>query len=582
MDATTNAVHPSGRRGLVLALFAWGAIVASAQIAIDTRVNTFVTQDGRLLDANPALRGGRFNGMRPAAPLIGGNLFATGNVGRGMSLQSYSPIAAPSAFRAPRGRATLSNFRRHSVSVYDVGSPLGSVPLAQPYYDPATSAYTGNYLDTLGNVGAPSVPGARRVPGLDARVGLVDSQRNLLTPQRVSSPALPQTPSPAPYLSSSLFGPNTATPRLLLPEDSLPGTVPPWRRDSAPDLGTGGLLHESAQSTREAGELRGALATILHGGTAQLRPEQQEPVPAWAGGWREGSYRPGLLVPEPTAAPAAGPTTVVPGEPRYVDPTVMPGYDVFNDMRLAIAYSANPRAQWIQDMERAARGGAEAAPKVPEQTVEDMREHLDQMLNTPIKSLTGQGASALNDMLLKAEAAMQIGHYQEAADRYEAACVLDRSNPLPWSGKGHALLAAGSYNTAADALVRGFTLFPETARFTFDLRGFMGNGEQIDIRRADLLRRLDMRENPQLRFLLGYLEYHTGDRERGLADLRRAAQDDRSGSLIARYPAILTGEGKAPPPRVLPETMPAPQGKTPALPDPAEVPENLVLPPRTP
>lgn len=559
---TTAANRGRGRVGLpllVLGLVVWGAVSSSAQMALDTRVNNFVSQDGRLLDANPALRGGRFNAGRPVSPLMSGNLFATGNVGRGLSLQSYSPIGSPMAFRAPLGTATLSNFRRDSVSVYDVGAPLGSVPLAQPYYDPSTSAYTGNYLRSLGNLGAPSSPGTRRIPGLDARVGVLDGQSNLTAPPRVSPGATPQQPSPAPYLSSSLFGPGASPPRVPLTGEELSGAVPPWRRESGADVGPA-ALREAGRPTRAEGEPRGALDVLLRGGTNQIRPEQRATSPSWAGGWQGGTYRPGLLVPEP--APAAPPTTVVPGEPRFVDPTVLPGYDVFNDMRLAIAYSANPGAQWVQDMERAAQGGAEAAPRLPDQTARDTRAHLEQMLSTPVKSLTGRGASALNDTLLKAEAAMQIGHYQEAADRYAAAGALDRSNPLPLIGEGHALLAAGSYNSAADALVRGFTLFPETARFTFDLREFMGSGEQIDLRRADLMRRLDQRENPQLRFLLGYLEYHTGDRERGLADLRRAAAADRSGSLISRYPAMLRGEGTLPPPQPVP--VPEPTRPVPA------------------
>ena len=62
----------------------------------------YIGQSGHLFDANPQIGANRlnFDNRRPASPLIGGNPYATGNIGRGLSLRSFSPIESPTAFRS--------------------------------------------------------------------------------------------------------------------------------------------------------------------------------------------------------------------------------------------------------------------------------------------------------------------------------------------------------------------------------------------------------------------------------------------------------------------------------------------------
>jgi tetratricopeptide (TPR) repeat protein len=178
------------------------------------------------------------------------------------------------------------------------------------------------------------------------------------------------------------------------------------------------------------------------------------------------------------------------------------------------------------------------------------QEFITTMLETPIHTFVGRGASAVNDQLLRAEALLETGRFFDAADRYETAHMLDPANPLPLIGKGHALLAAGEYLSAAVYLIRGLERFPELSRFRVNLEALIGGGEIIDIRRADIMARLKRLEDPRLRFLLGYIEVHTGMRESGLENLDRAARQAKPGSLIARYPAMLRGEGPLPPPKL--------------------------------
>jgi hypothetical protein len=112
----------------------------------------------------------------------------------------------------------------------------------------------------------------------------------------------------------------------------------------------------------------------------------------------------------------------------------------------------------------------------------------------------------------------------------------------------------------------------------------MGGGEIVDIRRADLMQRLEGRENPELRFLLGYLEYHSGDRVHGLENLKRAAENTRAGPVIGRYPTLLAGdeprparvEPSPPGPQPAPKVEPEERGANAGQPS-----GELVVPPRT-
>ena len=182
----------------------------------------------------------------------------------------------------------------------------------------------------------------------------------------------------------------------------------------------------------------------------------------------------------------------------------------------------------------------------------DASQFVQRLLTEPIRSFAGKAPTAINDLLLKAEGLMAVGRYYDAARNYERAAALDPTNPLPWIGRAHALLAAGEYLSAAVSLTRGLKRFPDLARFRFDLTALMGGAEVVDIRRAEIMRLLKRREDYRLRFLLGYLEYHAGHRELGLENLRKAAEAAPIGSVIRRYPDMIEGKSLPPPELDLP------------------------------
>lgn len=530
-------------------------------------------QDGRLFDRNPQIGAGGYNYARPVSPLIGGNALTSGIMGRGLSLRIASPVGDPMTFHGSLGSASLSAFRRDSVSVADVSSPYRGL-LGRPYYDPSQTVYNAGFLS--GQFQAPVI-GPLPMPGGGASSPAgVGGPLDLRLDTRLStgtnafaapSPALAAgivglTAGASPELYSTIFGPTAL--KLDLPElprvadekltdprrlpaqeyrllndrelidnqrvEDLPGT--------RPMLGTPEELARSEELSR----------LPLEPGADPFAPGPVEDAPFVIGPL---PVEPGLTEGEAGRMASAQPSRSV-HMPRIRDASVLPGHDVFTDMQLTQALVSDPDRTWYTDMQQAIREDPVAAGLLQEYAEMQSQEFVSRMTEAPLQSFRGRGDSALNDELLRAESLLEFGQYYEAVRRYEAAQRIDPLNPLPHIGKGNALLAAGEYLSAAVALVQGFERYPELSQFEFDLGALMGGGEIIDIRRADIMRRLASHDDPRLRFLLGYLEYYCGDQKSGMENLERAAELDRGGSIISRFPTMLRGEGHLPPPK-LPE-----------------------------
>ncbi|MBI5865419.1 MAG: hypothetical protein HZB38_13115 [Planctomycetes bacterium] len=487
--------------------------------------------------------------LRPQS-LVGGNSFATGNVRGGFALRSYSPIADPTAFRGSLGSAGLSNFIRDSVSVYDAYGG-GGLPYA-PFYDPSRTAPTAGFLS--GQAGTIQNP-TSRMPNDFVRPRTVPGMLNY-TPPGGSTWDLPgQAGTP---VTTSSFGVMPIKPIELNPINKpltktdwdmnarqRPGAFPsPLADDPAAASGRPDIRVNSQPIAKPIGS---PLETVMKGDAKSLLAS------------------PPALATPPSISGNENPPTDAPESPVTAalnDVSMLPGRDVFTDMRLALAMVSDPQAVEIfRDMQKRtipgqARPTGDAAVQEIEAAV-----FIDRVVKAPLKSFVGRGAEPINDELLKAESLLQLGQYYDAARRYERAALLDPANPLPQIGRGHALLAAGDYLSASLFLVRGLERFPEMAQFRLDLSAFFSSAEVVDIRRADLMKELARQENPTLRFLLGYLEYYTGDREHGMENLEKAAQNAEPGSMIGRYPAMLRGDGVPPAPKLPPAEGPAPAEK---------------------
>ncbi len=171
----------------------------------------------------------------------------------------------------------------------------------------------------------------------------------------------------------------------------------------------------------------------------------------------------------------------------------------------------------------------------------------DDLLDDPITSFVGRYSGRLNDFMKQAEDALHGGQFYDAARLYDLAHTVDSSNPLPLLGRGHALLAAGDYMSGELALERGINRFPQIVAFRLDLPSLVGRHDTYDLRRLDLEKRLESREQYKLRFVLGYLELYSGLNEQGLRNLRRAAELAPAESVIAIFPDLLLGRRTLPP-----------------------------------
>ncbi|MBL8878523.1 MAG: hypothetical protein JNG88_05325 [Phycisphaerales bacterium] len=526
------------QKSRVLATFAMAALFAWSNAAAQNSVN----QGGNLFDANPRVGGNRSNfDIRATSPLTVGNLGATGNLRFGQSVRSFSPITDPTAFSGPLGSAALSSFRRDSFGAGDLTRFSGG---AQSYYDPARTAPTASFLNRTGSMplGARSTvsqsPSTVGVPGVPGWANPLDKRLDTsvdFTPRNTYRTT-----------TSNLFG--TRAPLLPSPSDQI--------RDG---LARSGVIDTTSTNPRNAyrpatagapadSSIIGAkpavgspMDVILRGQNVNMTPAGNPqadalttPVDVTAGGL------PGVKPPTRShTAPQPPADAGGPARPRITDASILPKFDTFNDMRLALALRRDPTADWFEDMKRAA--AEDPALQLQFQEFADVRaaDFLNQMLSTPLATFVGKGASEVNNELLRAEAFMSMGEYYQAASRYDAAAALDGANPLPLIGKAHALIAAGDYLPAAVVLLRGLELFPDAALFSINLETLMGGVETVDIRRADILNRLKDGEDARLRFLLGYLEYHSGNRESGLANLDRAAARSIGNSILVRYADML-------------------------------------------
>lgn len=527
-------MNPIAKRGLAALLALFFAASAFGQNSLN--------QSGNLFDANPRVGGGGSNfDVRATSPLTVGNLGATGNLRFGQSIRSFSPISDPTSFSAPLGSAALSNFRRDSFGAGDLSRFSTG---AQSYYDPARTAKTATFLNQnpprqLGaradavnktsSVGVPGIPGWANPldQRLDTSVDFTPRSTYRPTTSNLFGTRVPLLPSPAQQIQDGL-----ARSGIINTTSTDPRTM--YR--SATDAG---MADSALIGARPA--VGSPLDVVLRGQNVNMMPSDDNrpdiisaPRDITAGGL------PGVKPPTPSARGTQQPVNVASqNRPRITDPSILPGYDKFNDMRLALALRRDPTAAWFDEMKEAAVSDPTLKEQVQEITDLRATDFLNQMLSKPLATFVGKGASEVNNQMLRAEAFMDMGEYYQAASRFDAAAGLDATNPLPLIGKAHALIAAGDYLPASVALLRGLELFPDAATFSIDLEKLMGGAETVDIRRADIINRLKDGEDARLRFLLGYLEYHSGNRESGLANLDRAAARSIGNSIIVRYADML-------------------------------------------
>jgi len=488
-------------------------------------------QQGNALDANPRVNSG---GLNYGARQYGGSLanrIVTGNVGGGAAFRGYSPVRDPNSlfitnyaqaatsgtnlsgltsfnlanFNSSSGLPSdrLTAFDRESVSVATVRS--GYVPGSlnrRPYYSPSsTVANTGAIISGLNRPGSSQLISPYVNPHQDLRIKTANPLDTMAGGQGTFLSVSPRLvridngqsltgPVNERLLGSRLFGAVREVPVDALAAQARRGSggalsVPPIdRRIRTPEE----ARRDAAEQSRRTDRAGGNQLTGNAGDVSQTPP-----------GGADQAARGGLRV-----ARDAG--------------TLANTGDVYGLMRRASGTLARRVTPGLEASvaQREPRAGVRLPAGGPTELTEaDVR--------GPIRTFAGTQGSAVNYRLGQAEDLLKQGQYYRAAEVYGAAQIIDSANPLPLLGRSVALLAAGDYMTSANSLFTAIRLFDSLALFDVDLKAFVPDANVLESRRADLESRLQVFDDFRLRFLLGYLQYSTGQKEAGLANLEAAA-----------------------------------------------------------
>ncbi len=573
---------------------AWGMLAPGA-----ARGQVFSGQEGRLMDVNPLVGGSGINTQRPVQSYTAGaysNYIVTGNVTGARSFRAFSPIRDSSSFFIDLPSSSLTNFRRDTIGVDDVRRNPATFYNPRPYYDPSQTVLDSGAISLGLNTPGGSIPSdpyrsvnplsyslspqlvspqllgastddARIQSGL-AEIGLLSQtlQRDgaasafapaPVTPQALNSGAMNQD-----LLQSPLFA---ANPNLRERQNFVSDPVAALRelREARPVSATGEIEtrvdpRTEALVAQEAVGL-GSLETegdpwqaamynrqlepVLPGAAA-LGPELQSPLDfsrydvTWSSSPRV--TPPGLIDSAPTDLLEA-----TSAAQEYAD-LYRRRYQMLMRSRL-IERTAEPEPEApLARGGAAGEAGGEAgvegagATAVPQAArVPAGMAYLTELLGGPVSSLATSAATPVNEKLKVAERLVKAKQYYTAAGQCQIAEAYDPRNPLPVLARGHALFAAGEYLSASHCIQRGIGMFPGFENVRLDMKGIIPDAKLLDVRRADLEKRLGDNEDYELRFLLGYVDYYMGLEEFGLPQLERAAAAAPAGSVIARFPEML-------------------------------------------
>jgi len=530
-----------------------------AYAQIDHRVQH--RADGRALDKNPQVGSGGYN--RPRSSSFDGGLGArsiiTGNITGLGRFHQDSPIIQSNQFRVGLPSAGLSGFTANSVGLQQVISGRAFRPT---YYlgTQETIPDAGFLRSGLNRPGSSLlITPLTRTPG---PLGRMPTRRQSIFPDPIDrrldvnptnlSPGFTTTQiKPA---SSSTFDRRPQSPFKQAAGSSIFG-IPDPTAPAIPGLADSGI--EPWMSNRRVTDPRSRF-TIPDKGSGQDARGQPSPLDRPSSSELAGprAYRQAGTE-KPTPKPAAALPT--PGLREPITPRL--GEDRFSDLFQAVAEAQRRGNRSLGFLGRKpdATGRVDRSRRSSRdgnQRVADLAATVrwsDHLLRDPLKSFVGRNQNRLNQFLADAESALHAGRYYEADRQYQLALTIDPSNPLPMLGRGHSLIAAGDYISAALWIERGIRRFPQITAFRLDLPSIVGRHDVFDIRRADLEKRLTIGEHHRLRFLLGYIELYSDLEAQALRDLERAAKQAPPNSIIAMFPDLVLGRRELPP---LPEDIP--------------------------
>jgi len=577
----------------VFVMLSQQSVLAQTDYRIDYRTNQ---QSGRMFDANNRVFGGRINSRATSGRFqfdagVTANNLIQGNVTGLGGFRGGSPIPGPNQFRVVLPSAGLADFRARSVDISQLRSGR-MAPSGSAYFDQSNTFADLEMIRARRNIPgsptmlSPNINVNRGVPGvmgkpfdndldspLDARGSRIN---NVLINQRdnqigsLRQVALDGTEVGtrggfanadvfASIAQSTLFGSpgQLASSRPTGTDRSSSDAVQDIIRRSGSDAVSRRLMRE--ELLNRSNRVKGSESERTSRPGFPVSDDVQVDAPI---GSQLGVTQRTPFGDAPTAGDdlysrmidalrERGPTSVTSsvanqiGDDRNGRSVDIRGRRIptaANDMgNGSVPFDRNNSNDANSIRERA---GVDAGGGEADEAAERRRRHYESIIDSPIKSFVAGSQSRVNYHMSLGEAALRRSEFYLAARHFESAMTADGDNPLPCLGRGHALAAAGDYMTAVASIKMGIRRFPEIAQFALDLPALVGQGDIFDRRRADLESLLEVREQYELRFLLGYLEVYSGLREDGLNDLQKAAKAAPPDSIIGRFPDMLLGRDR--------------------------------------
>jgi len=429
------------------------------------------------------------------------NLSITGNLRLGKSFRGSTPYVATGGQLTNRLPSdTLSNFRRDSMGVEDIGSGL-EYGGTQPYFSETssvTSAWNaGNRFDEsrFGNRSRYLPPNFNTAyagpPPAAPSIYTASGGWTGVFPDPLELAARIETGTPGysiPFLQSGIAG-NGSIPVLGLPEHDAAGGEDATDAIASPyDFFRKQFDQNPANVLDPADDPGGALS--MDEGPIEKSLQLQyagktEAADAW-------------VVPDPRDVPTAGDfsfddtdTGADPLAPPDDDPADAQGPD----------------------------GGNAGGPEADRPVV--------QSGDVPV-AVSGYG-----HFVLRGHQAIKAGQYATAESYYAAAVALGQDRPAAFFGRVHALMGARMYLQAANVLQTGFKKHPDWVRHALDMRAVYPQADVYGRIVRELRNEADRgMGRGQYDFLLGYVQFASGQKEEARKRLSGPAGEDKARKAI--------------------------------------------------
>ncbi len=533
-------------------VFVGGAVVLLLLVMSSiSRGQIYASQDGHLLDANPRVGS---MGLNPDArldalvPRVNNNLYITGNMTGGSSFQGIVPYRSPMEFQGSLGSSELSDFRRDSVGLDNLSSPI---PSRQPFLDFSRSLTEIRHQQV---VNSNNLLGPTRVASSPFSVQL-NQQANQTTAIRpmeqpnfslnVSQPRqfnpfkpLGETSKKPEWFegrtadllqgktpgvpSGELIQPLTPGQGILglgqgqkvQPSDLRVQSIQPLTNEQDMNQSSSPLLpnenqDQNGQNSLNEQELLNALGAD---GLGERNIQYVQPiVPAPVGETEQGTHTTsGEGTNEFPGIPTAGINTSQPGTGTIKEESDQTKPSPITDLlpeSSNVLTQENPLQQ-----EKPSYWPKPLQPKLPYAgTATSTR--IGARESTYQRNFEARSHRMFQINMQKGDELLHEGKYYRAADAYGSAIVYDYSSAAAHQGKAHALFGAGEYMSSAYFLYQALTLDPKLAKIRIDLRKLFTNEKQFQSRLKELNDWQTKSKAAELKFLQGYVLYEIGSRE---------------------------------------------------------------------